>query len=78
MGKPIKYSPGALDTREKLVRALRRIPGVEIEKGGGNRHHIMVLYQGRQVPILESGRGRNPSYYVQKIFKELGLENYLL
>jgi len=73
-----KYSPGSLDTREKLVRALRQIPDVEIWERSGRRHHIMVVYRGKRVPIQESGRVRNPRHYVRKIFKQLGLQDYLI
>ena len=73
-----KYSPGSLDTREKLVKALSEIPDVEIEEKSGRRHHIMAVYGDNRVPIQESRRVRNPGYYARKIFKELGLEEYLV
>jgi len=73
-----KYSPGSLDTREKLVKALCEIPGVGIKERPGNRHHITVVYRDNCVPIQESGRVRNPGHYARRIFKELGLQNYLM
>ena len=75
---PKRYSPGSLDTRDRILRALRKIPDVEIEEKPGKRHHIVVIYRDNRVPIQESGKVRNPGHYAKRIFKELGLREYLL